>query len=239
MSRIGCSPRRPAGDAGRSRETQIVSETTTKSVLSASRCALTPPAKLGLPISSSSSQRKLMFTRAPRVEREPRAEERGQARALVVGRPAAVPGVALGRELERLGLPLLARAARLHVHVVVDRDGRRGGVDHAAAEHERLAVGRRAARASQPNCCSSARAASRHPAHVGLVLRIHADARDLDEVARGSPGNSSRLPCAACSSAARSAAHASRASPSCSSIPRGRLVRSRALGDGYSARDCA
>ena len=49
-----CSPRRPAAQAGRSRETQTVSETTTMSLASDAFSASTAAANDGLPISSSS-----------------------------------------------------------------------------------------------------------------------------------------------------------------------------------------
>ena len=57
-----CSPRSPAGAAGRVRDTQTVSDTTTESVAKSAAWARMVVSKFGLPISSSSSQRKWMLT---------------------------------------------------------------------------------------------------------------------------------------------------------------------------------
>ncbi len=61
-NRKPCSPRRPAGQAGRDRETHTVSETTIESVAKSPAFPRMAVSKLGLPISSSSSQRKWMLT---------------------------------------------------------------------------------------------------------------------------------------------------------------------------------
>ena len=59
--------------------------------------AARPRSKFGLPISSSSSQRNWMLTRASGLEREARAVERRERRPLVVGRAAAEPAHGLRR----------------------------------------------------------------------------------------------------------------------------------------------
>ena len=60
-----CRPRKPDEIDGRPRETHTVSDTTTASVRATSFIVRRVAAKCGEPISSSSSQRKRMFTGTP------------------------------------------------------------------------------------------------------------------------------------------------------------------------------
>ncbi len=92
LSVIGCSPRRPVDCAGRARDTQTVSETTTASVAAAGPMARSVSAKWGEPTSSSSSQSTLMFTGTPAssAARAPNSADSAGPLSSVVPRPRYV-----------------------------------------------------------------------------------------------------------------------------------------------------
>jgi hypothetical protein len=104
--------------------------------------------------------------------------------ALVVGDAASVEPFVAKRRLERVGLPELERRRRLDVEVAVADDCRRVAVPRRGselAERERMAVPVAELRFAAGPADEVADPLARL-AHVAVVRRIGADARNADEL---------------------------------------------------------